>query len=209
MTVPPREDHRAHVGGAWDEVGIWQFHLLKDLGLQPEDFLLDVGCGSLRGGRYFIDYLDPGRYYGTELYGPILGQGLLREIPWETVAAKSPMFLLGDGLQIQRFQRPFSWVLCQSIFTHLDGSDAILLLQNLAQVLTSTGSRAVTTWFRTDHPGNARVLDESRHDAVSVFETSWIEARSGEWGLNVRWLEGADHPRGQFVAILEPMTWTM
>ena len=54
-------------GGTWDETGKLQFEFLIKEELKPEHFLLDVGCGSLRGGIHFIRYLDRGRYYGRDM----------------------------------------------------------------------------------------------------------------------------------------------
>jgi SAM-dependent methyltransferase len=44
----------------------FQFKFLISQGLQPHHRLLDVGCGTLRGGIPFIDYLEPGNYTGID-----------------------------------------------------------------------------------------------------------------------------------------------
>ena len=59
--------HRQVVGGMWDEIGTLQFEFLQGRGLQPDDLLLDVGCGSLRGGVRFVEYLNPSRYFGIDI----------------------------------------------------------------------------------------------------------------------------------------------
>jgi hypothetical protein len=56
--------HRRRVGGMWEEIGRLQFDFLLSKGLQSRHFLLDIGCGSLRGGIHFIGFLDAGRYDG-------------------------------------------------------------------------------------------------------------------------------------------------
>ena len=45
------EDHRRCVGGKWDEIGKLQTDFLKEQGLEKNMKFLDIGCGSLRGGR--------------------------------------------------------------------------------------------------------------------------------------------------------------
>lgn len=60
-------DPKAAIGGMWEEIGQLQIDFLKSEGLLPAHRLLDIGCGTLRGGRHFIGYLDAGRYTGTEL----------------------------------------------------------------------------------------------------------------------------------------------
>ena len=42
--------HRDSVGGLWDEVGQLQVDFLVSRGLMQHHKLLDIGCGSLRGG---------------------------------------------------------------------------------------------------------------------------------------------------------------
>ena len=50
--------HRNFIGGKWEEIGRLQYDFLREQGLQPQDKLLDIGCGCLRGGIHFIDYLE-------------------------------------------------------------------------------------------------------------------------------------------------------
>ena len=60
--------YRAFVGlpQKYDLVAANQFCILTTLGLRENHKLLDIGCGSLRGGRLFIPYLLPNGYYGIE-----------------------------------------------------------------------------------------------------------------------------------------------
>src|SRR5271155_5374682 len=57
-----RGEHRDVIGGLWDELGQLQFDFMVREGLKPHHKLLDIGCGSLRGGIHFISYLDVGNY---------------------------------------------------------------------------------------------------------------------------------------------------
>jgi SAM-dependent methyltransferase len=65
-----RHRHRleALVGplGCWEELQRYQFRAVTELGLQPHDTLLDIGCGPLQGGVAFIRYLAPSSYYGVD-----------------------------------------------------------------------------------------------------------------------------------------------
>ncbi len=57
---------------AWLRLGQLQFDYLAGHGLQPGDRMLEIGCGNLRAGRLFIDYLGPGNYYGIDISPDIL-----------------------------------------------------------------------------------------------------------------------------------------
>lgn len=51
----------------WDWARKVQINILKNrIGLKPDQYLLDFGCGVLRGGIPIIDYLNVGHYYGIE-----------------------------------------------------------------------------------------------------------------------------------------------
>jgi len=52
--------------GCWDELQRYQFRAVTELGLQPSDTLLDIGCGPLQGGVAFIRFLGPSSYYGVD-----------------------------------------------------------------------------------------------------------------------------------------------
>jgi len=67
--------HREAVGGLWDEIGQLQIDFLVSQGLMPHHRLLDIGCGSLRGGVKLIRYLDAGHYAGVDLHESLINAG--------------------------------------------------------------------------------------------------------------------------------------
>lgn len=113
-------DPKAAIGGMWEEIGQLQIDFLKNEGLLPADRLLDIGCGTLRGGRHFIRYLDEGRYTGTELsLGAVDAARSLveREALTEKHAA---IIHVPDGrLTFEDLSGPFAYIFAQSVFTHL------------------------------------------------------------------------------------------
>ena len=46
---------------SWLQIGQLQFDYLLEHGLKPDMRMLEIGCGNLRAGRLFIDYLDAGQ----------------------------------------------------------------------------------------------------------------------------------------------------
>jgi SAM-dependent methyltransferase len=56
----------------WVALGRMQFDYLREHGLTPSHRMLEIGCGNLRAGRLFIDYLDAGNYYGIDISPDIL-----------------------------------------------------------------------------------------------------------------------------------------
>src|SRR5579862_8973118 len=84
--------HREFVGGMWDEIGRHQFDFVVAHGLEPHHVLLDVACGALRGGRWFIPYLESRHYLGLDQHQQLLDRGL-EELGPELVEAKRPELL--------------------------------------------------------------------------------------------------------------------
>lgn len=109
------------VGGMWEEIGSLQFDFLKKMGMLPEHRMLDLGCGTLRGGRHFIRYLDASNYTGIDISPACLGAAhkLLEE---ERLEVKRPKLILNTSknLKFSEFEgERFDFILAQSVFTHL------------------------------------------------------------------------------------------
>ena len=48
----------------WKMKREFQIKFLTDMDLKPDHYLLDLGCGTLRGGIPIIEYLEIGHYFG-------------------------------------------------------------------------------------------------------------------------------------------------
>ena len=102
----------------WLALGRMQFDYLVKHGLRPEHRLLEIGCGNLRAGRLFIDYLEPGHYYGIDISPDILfaaqdtmvEYGLAGKLPYLTPVKDLRFSFLPD--------RYFDVVHAHSVFSH-------------------------------------------------------------------------------------------
>jgi hypothetical protein len=117
----PNGEHRALIGGMWDEIGALQLDFLRARGLRPDSRLPDIGCGSLRLGVRATDYLETGNYWGTDINESLLTAGYEREIVPSGLAHKLPRdHLIVDGdFTFAHLPRDFDFVIAQSVFTHL------------------------------------------------------------------------------------------
>ncbi len=116
-------DPRSAIGGRWEEIGELQFAFLKAEGLRPDQRLLDLGCGTLRGGRHFIRYLDPGGYTGIDI-APACIAAAERLVVDEGLADRRPRLILNETRRMDFAQvadAAFDVILAQSVFTHLPG----------------------------------------------------------------------------------------
>jgi methyltransferase family protein len=112
--------HRAWVGSPenYDLSSALQFSLLTSLGLRENHTLLDIGCGSLRGGRLALMYLLPERYYGIEPEQWLIEEGIQKEIGQDLVDLKKPSFNNDSNFTLSVFQRTFDYLIAQSVFSH-------------------------------------------------------------------------------------------
>jgi SAM-dependent methyltransferase len=113
-------DPHAAVGSMWEEIGTLQFDYLVRNGLKPDHRMLDIGCGTLRGGRHFIRFLDIGRYTGTDI-SPRALEYAERLVAEEGLSDKRPVFILDRDMRLrfEELEGSFDCILAQSVFTHL------------------------------------------------------------------------------------------
>ena len=87
--------HRVFVGDLWQEIGRLQIDFMREKGLAPHHKLLDIGCGSLRGGIHFVEFLENENYYGIDVNQSLLVAGQ-QELMSANLLSKRPN-LLANG----------------------------------------------------------------------------------------------------------------
>ena len=95
----------------------FQIKFLKDMGLLPEDYLLDIGCGTLVGGIPIIRYLEKSHYYGIETRPDVLEEAR-KELLESKLTQKTPV-LLSEDISSINFDRKFNYVWAHSVLIHL------------------------------------------------------------------------------------------
>jgi hypothetical protein len=123
--------------GTYDsEIGDGQHEFLVEEGLSTENTMLDIGCGALRGGKRFIDYLEPGRYTGMDINENIIELGKENAAD-ELLRSKEPTLLVNDDLRSRELDDPFDFILAQNVFTHLPQDEIEECLANVDRVMHS------------------------------------------------------------------------
>jgi SAM-dependent methyltransferase len=199
-------EHREVVGGLWDEIGDLQRRFLIDHGLQPEHTLLDIGCGSLRGGVHFIRYLEVGNYTGVDINQSLLEAGFTIELKAAGMQDKMPQGNLVCllGFEFDRLDCHFDFALAHSLFTHLTFNRIRQCLERLAPVI-KIGGHFFATFFElprtaspslpfAHEPGNIVTYDT--RDPYHYKLADFFYAASGlPW--QIRYIGKWGHPRGQ------------
>lgn len=199
---PGDRHYRAYVGRVenYDVVSALQFNLLTLLGLREQHQLLDVGCGSLRGGRLFIPYLRPGHYFGIEPNAWLIQEGIAHEIGAELVALKQPRFAHNDDFNLDVFDTGFDFILAQSIFSHAGPTQIRCGLASACGVLKPWGLLVATF--------GERIKDEARDEWVypglNFYRWSSMAGFCAEAGLHCRKLDWPHPQQTWFAAASDP-----
>ena len=76
----------------------FQIGFLRENGLETDDFLLDLGCGTLRGGMPIIEFLQPGHYFGVDVRPEVLEEAR-RELAEAGMEGRQPTLLLNEDTE--------------------------------------------------------------------------------------------------------------
>lgn len=206
--------HRDWVGGLWDEAGAWQVELMREEGLEPSHKMLDLGCGCLRGGVRFLEYLDPGHYFGIDCNASLLAAGLTIEVPALGLSARLPEqnLLCVSDYRAESFGVRFDFVLAQSLWTHLPAGEVERSLATVRPAVRP-GGRWIATFFASPEGTGADPECEIEHQPGGVrsfrdrdpfhYRRSELVAAAQRAGWTVVRIGPRGHPRAQEVMVLE------
>jgi SAM-dependent methyltransferase len=192
-------------GRLWRRMGKLQLKFLVAQGLEPSSRLLDVGCGPLRAGVRFVDYLEPGNYYGVDINESLLDVGYEVELPVELRPKLPRDHLRATDRFDCDFGVKFDFAIAQSLFTHTPLNDIRLCLYRVAAQMT-VGGRFFATFLEAE-PGFPvdGVLDagvEGKHAKYGERNPFWYWPSDLEWAASFspwrfRYIGDWNHPRDQ------------
>ena len=185
-------DYQQVVGGMWDEIGNLQFNFLKEQGLKPEDKMLDIGCGSFRGGRFFVDYLNTGNYYGVDKNERLINEGFV-----EIDKNKKPTVKVSSDFEFFRNVK-FDYMLAFSVFTHLPSSEIKNCLISVKKSLKPKGELYATFFEGAGDEIDLGIDGIKTHKNSDPYHYSFDEIKdlAKETGFNVKKIK-IKHPRKQ------------
>ena len=186
MRSDAARSREAAVGSAthesWLQIGQLQFDYLVSHGLKPDMRMLEIGCGNLRAGRLFIDYLDPGNYYGVDISPDIL-LAAQDTVTRYQLQPKLPYLALVADLRLQFLpDAAFDVVHAHSVFSHSPIEVIEECLASAGRVMAPGGFFDFT--FDRTSGAEHHVLREDFY-----YRTETLIALAAKHGLDARYLE--------------------
>jgi cyclopropane fatty-acyl-phospholipid synthase-like methyltransferase len=122
----------------WKMKRDFQIGFLKGVGLKADSVLLDLGCGTLRGGIPIIEYLATGNYYGIESRDYVLSEGR-KELQEAGLEQKRPVLLATDDLEAVCLEQQFDFIWAFSVLIHMDDENLDHALKLVSKHLKEGG----------------------------------------------------------------------
>lgn len=136
-----RKEKRHHLVGPaklWKMKQDFQIEFLKENGLKPTNRLLDIGCGTLRGGIPIIDYLEKGNYTGIDVRQEVIEEAF-KELQEEGLENKQPHILQFDQFNQLELENSYDVLFAFSVLIHLQDHILTDCMEFASRVLKSTG----------------------------------------------------------------------
>jgi SAM-dependent methyltransferase len=135
----------------WRMQRAFQIDFLQRMGLAKEHHVLDLGCGTLRGGLPLIGYLSAGNYTGIDVRAEIIEEAL-RELEEAGLEQRYPRIGHVESLAGLDLRATYDYVWAFSVLMHLDDADLEIALSFAARHLAPRG-----TFFANVHLGDGRI----------------------------------------------------
>lgn len=199
-----RDWYKDEIGGKWDEIGEIQYEFLKVQGMKPSSYLIDIGCGSLRGGRFFIDYLEPEHYYGIDKEDHILQAGREKVIEENDLDEKKPNLRCIKNFDFDQLDQKFDYALAQSVFTHLPPEKVKRCLEKTHGILKPEGEFYATYYLSEEDVQIGSKHSHRKEEYNECFyPVNWFKKQAEIIGYNHHNIGNWGHPRDQKMICFE------
>jgi SAM-dependent methyltransferase len=198
--------HRLATGGRWTETGAWVYDFLRRQGLTPDDYLLDVGCGSLSAAIHLLPFMQQSHYWGFEKNIELFIAGSQLELPRAGVAAERGHFIVNDDFDLTEAP-PITVAIASSLFRRLSLNG---IARCMAGVLTRLvpGGRFYASWLDNPDPRSFEPIDRAdgstSYSDRDPFHYSFevLAALAEAIGGQVERLDDRSHPRGESIMVI-------
>lgn len=185
-------DPHLAVGGRWEELGGLQFDFLVCNGLLPHHRILDIGCGTLRGGCHAIEYLNKSSYTGIDISNKAIAFAK-QLVEKEMLSEKLPRLIVNGSKQLkfnEFFGEKFDYILAQSVFTHLMDDHISECFENVGKIMSEN-----SIFYFTFNEASAYRQGKLNH---FYYPLVFFKSLAESYGFKLQDCSSEyDHPAGQ------------
>jgi cyclopropane fatty-acyl-phospholipid synthase-like methyltransferase len=158
--------------GTTRESGRAQLEILRNIGLAPQDRLIEFGCGALNGSQPIFEYLQKGNYVGVD---PNSWLRTLRTIKsLRTLVSRisrRPKFLTNSTFSgPSSGDRSFDYIFAHSLLSHSSIEQVKTFFANSNQLLKNSG-KIVASWRDTQGNSFGSMGSPNKLDSTDI---SWV-----------------------------------
>jgi ABC-type polysaccharide/polyol phosphate transport system ATPase subunit len=199
--------HRLAIGGKWRESGEWQLQFLRGQGLEPCDYVLDVGCGSLAGARVMLPFMDEHRYWGYEKDRRLFEAGVAIELVRANVRPERGHLIVNDWFDLSESPHQFRFAIANGFWSRLPLNSIARCIAAVLKKL-EPGGRFYATWF--DNPDVCRFDPIVHADGPTTYPDmdpyhysyDVLAGVIGALGASVARVPDRTHPRGESIMLI-------
>ena len=199
--------HRTAVGGKWRESGEWQLDFLRRQGLRPDQFVLDVGSGSLSGARVMLPFMDEHRYWGYEKDRRLFEAGVKIELVRANVRPERGHLLVNDWFDLSESPHEYAFAIANGFWSRLPLNAIVRCVASVLRKL-EPGGRFYVTWFEnpdvSDFEPIVHADGATTYPDMEPFHYSFevLAGVCGAIGAAVERVDDRTHPRGESVMLI-------
>jgi len=199
--------HRLTAGGKWAEEGVWVYEFLKRQGLRPQDFVLEMGCGSLAAASHLLRYMDQGHYWGFERNIELYTAGVQIELPRAGVAAERGHFLSNDTFDLSGSPFQYDVAISSGLFRQLPLNHVARVIAAVVRKL-KPGGRFFATWMPNPDPADFAPIVHA--DGTTTYSDrgpyhypfAMLASMAAVVGAHAEPFDDRSHPRGESVMVI-------
>lgn len=160
------------IGGEFEAIGLIECDVLRQFGLQPNDYLIDVGCGSGRLSKPLSQWLT-GKYLGIDIVPELVNAAK------DAAARPDWRFEVTKGFSIPERDEKADMVCFFSVFTHLLFEQSYIYLQEAKRVLKPSG-KIVFSFLEFRIPSHWAVFES---DVIGIHQEKPLNMFIGRDGI--------------------------
>jgi hypothetical protein len=179
--------------GGFEAIGRLQLITALREGLNPWSKVVDIGCGCLRGGYWFIHFLNPDSYCGIEPDSDMLREGVQHILEPSLVEEKRPRFDNNAAFDTSVFGKKFDFFVARSVWTHASKPQIQVMLDAFRRDAAQNGVFLTSylrarPFFAQDYRGERWIgrSHESSDPGLVRHSFKWIAQQCAERKLEVR-----------------------